>query len=91
MLLLGFGPTLLLVWLLGSLTRRAGGAGALDPALLRPGRFDRRVAVNPPDLNGRRQILAVHTRVPLAPDVDPGARGDLGSVGVARGAGVSRG
>ena len=43
----------------------------LDPALLRPGRFDRRVTVNPPDLTGRRQILAVHTRgVPLAPDVD---------------------
>jgi cell division protease FtsH len=43
----------------------------LDPALLRPGRFDRRVTVSPPDLTGRRQILAVHTRnVPLAPDVD---------------------
>ena len=43
----------------------------LDPALLRPGRFDRRVVVNPPDLVGRRQILAVHTRsVPLADDVD---------------------
>jgi cell division protease FtsH len=43
----------------------------LDPALLRPGRFDRRVAVNPPDQDGRQQILGVHTRsVPLAPDVD---------------------
>ena len=43
----------------------------LDPALLRPGRFDRRVTVSPPDLTGRRQILAVHTRdVPLATDVD---------------------
>jgi cell division protease FtsH len=43
----------------------------LDPALLRPGRFDRRVTVNPPDLAGRRQILAVHTRdVPLGHDVD---------------------
>ncbi|MDQ3858848.1 MAG: ATP-dependent zinc metalloprotease FtsH [Actinomycetota bacterium] len=46
----------------------------LDPALLRPGRFDRRIAVNPPDQTGRRQILAVHTRsVPLADDVDLGA------------------
>jgi cell division protease FtsH len=43
----------------------------LDPALLRPGRFDRHVAVNPPDQRGRRAILAVHTRgVPLADDVD---------------------
>ena len=43
----------------------------LDPALLRPGRFDRRVTVSPPDLTGRRQILGVHTRsVPLADDVD---------------------
>jgi cell division protease FtsH len=43
----------------------------LDPALLRPGRFDRRVVVNPPDQLGRRLILEVHTRgVPLADDVD---------------------
>jgi cell division protease FtsH len=43
----------------------------LDPALLRPGRFDRRVAVNPPDQVGRRKILEVHTRgVPLGDDVD---------------------
>jgi len=43
----------------------------LDPALLRPGRFDRRVAVSPPDRPGRLKILRVHTRgVPLAPDVD---------------------
>jgi cell division protease FtsH len=43
----------------------------LDPALLRPGRFDRRVAVQPPDRAGRRKILQVHTRtVPLAGDVD---------------------
>ncbi len=43
----------------------------LDPALLRAGRFDRRVVVNPPDQAGRAQILAVHTRqVPLADDVD---------------------
>jgi cell division protease FtsH len=43
----------------------------LDQALLRPGRFDRRVAVQPPDKNGRKAILEVHTRgVPLGPDVD---------------------
>ena len=43
----------------------------LDPALLRPGRFDRRISVSPPDADGRRKILEVHTRtVPLAPDVD---------------------
>ena len=43
----------------------------LDPALLRPGRFDRRVAVAPPDRAGRLKILQVHTRqIPLADDVD---------------------
>jgi len=43
----------------------------LDPALLRAGRFDRRVAVQPPDRAGRAKILAVHTRkMPLADDVD---------------------
>lgn len=43
----------------------------LDPALLRPGRFDRRVTVPNPDLNGRHGILKVHTRkVPIAEDVD---------------------
>jgi cell division protease FtsH len=43
----------------------------LDPALLRPGRFDRRIVVNRPDLNGRLAILKVHTtKVTLAPDVD---------------------
>jgi cell division protease FtsH len=56
----------------------------LDPALLRPGRFDRRIAVQPPDRTGRVEILRIHTRsVPLAPDVDldriaaatPGATG----------------
>jgi len=46
----------------------------LDQALLRPGRFDRRVAVQPPDKNGREAILRVHTRsVPLAADVDLGS------------------
>ncbi len=46
----------------------------LDPALLRPGRFDRRVSVQPPDRTGREAILRVHTRsVPLAPDIDLGA------------------
>jgi cell division protease FtsH len=45
----------------------------LDAALLRPGRFDRRVTVSPPDRAGREAILAVHTRgVPLGPDVDLG-------------------
>jgi cell division protease FtsH len=45
----------------------------LDTALLRPGRFDRRVAVQAPDRAGREAILKVHTReVPLAPDVDLG-------------------
>ena len=43
----------------------------LDPALLRPGRFDRRIVVNPPDVKGREGILKVHTRdIPLASDVD---------------------
>jgi cell division protease FtsH len=43
----------------------------LDPALLRPGRFDRQVVVDRPDLKGRQQILEVHARgKPLAPDID---------------------
>ena len=43
----------------------------LDPALLRPGRFDRQIYVNYPDVKGREEILKVHTRnKPLAPDVD---------------------
>jgi cell division protease FtsH len=45
----------------------------LDAALLRPGRFDRRIEVTPPDRDGRRAILTVHTRsVPLADDVELG-------------------
>ncbi len=43
----------------------------LDPALLRPGRFDRQVTVSNPDIKGREKILAVHARkTPLGPDVD---------------------
>lgn len=44
----------------------------LDPALLRPGRFDRRIMVDRPDLKGRFEILKVHTagKIPLSPDVD---------------------
>jgi cell division protease FtsH len=56
----------------------------LDPALLRPGRFDRQVVVDLPDVRGREQILAVHTRkIPLAPDVDLAviARGTPGMSG----------
>jgi cell division protease FtsH len=46
-------------------------ADVLDPALLRPGRFDRRITVQAPDRQGRAAILRIHTRnVPLAPDVD---------------------
>ena len=56
----------------------------LDPAILRPGRFDRRITVPRPDVNGREGILRVHTKkVPLAPDVDLEtiARGTPGFVG----------
>ncbi|MBT0767700.1 ATP-dependent zinc metalloprotease FtsH [Kineosporia sp. J2-2] len=43
----------------------------LDPALLRPGRFDRQIAVEPPDMKGRTKILSVHAKgKPMAPDVD---------------------
>ena len=46
-------------------------ADILDPALLRPGRFDRQIYVNMPDVRGREQILKVHSRnKPLAPDVN---------------------
>lgn len=56
----------------------------LDPALLRPGRFDRQVVVGLPDVRGRAQILKVHMRrVPIAPDVDENiiARGTPGFSG----------
>ena len=56
----------------------------LDPALLRPGRFDRRIVVNRPDVNGRDGILGVHTRkIPLSEDVDTHvlARGTSGFSG----------
>ncbi|MGI9483890.1 MAG: ATP-dependent zinc metalloprotease FtsH [Hyphomicrobiales bacterium] len=56
----------------------------LDPALLRPGRFDRQIVVPRPDIIGREKILKVHMRnVPLAPDVDPKiiARGTPGFSG----------
>ncbi|MBD3578576.1 ATP-dependent zinc metalloprotease FtsH [Streptomyces sp. KD18] len=46
-------------------------ADVLDPALTRPGRFDRTVTVSPPDKSGREAILRIHTReIPLAPDAD---------------------
>ena len=56
----------------------------LDPALLRPGRFDRQIVVDMPDLKGREQILRVHTRkIPLAPGVnlEPIAKGTPGLAG----------
>ncbi|WP_333838226.1 ATP-dependent zinc metalloprotease FtsH [Novosphingobium sp.] len=56
----------------------------LDPALLRPGRFDRQVVVPVPDIEGREKILGVHMKkVPLAPDVNPRviARGTPGFSG----------
>src|SRR3978361_1190736 len=56
----------------------------LDPALLRPGRFDRQIVVPNPDVVGREKILRVHMKkVPLAPDVDPKviARGTPGFSG----------
>jgi len=65
----GFEPSEAVV-VIGATNR----AEILDPALLRPGRFDRRVAVQPPDRAGRAKILEVHTRsIPLASDVDLGA------------------
>jgi cell division protease FtsH len=75
----GFGAETRVV-VLGATNR----ADVLDPALLRPGRFDRRVVVQPPDRNGRAEILKIHTRdVPIAADVNldriaanmPGATG----------------
>ncbi len=64
----GFDPRLGVI-VLGATNRPE----ILDPALLRPGRFDRRVVVSPPDRVGREAILRVHTRgVPLAGEVDLG-------------------
>ncbi|MDQ6882630.1 MAG: ATP-dependent zinc metalloprotease FtsH [Candidatus Dormibacteraeota bacterium] len=64
----GFTPTQQVVVL--AATNRAE---ILDAALLRPGRFDRRVTVSPPDRAGREAILRIHARrVPLAPDVNLG-------------------
>ena len=59
-------------------------ADILDPALLRPGRFDRQIVVDRPDLPGREKILSVHTRgKPLGDDIDVGtiARGTPGFTG----------
>jgi len=59
-------------------------ADVLDPALLRPGRFDRQVVVDAPDVKGREGILTVHTKeIPMAPDVDLKiiAKGTPGFVG----------
>jgi len=59
-------------------------ADVLDPALLRPGRFDRQVVVDAPDVRGREGILKVHTKeIPLAPDVELNviAKGTPGFVG----------
>jgi cell division protease FtsH len=65
----GFDPRLGVI-VLGATNRPE----ILDPALLRPGRFDRRVVVSSPDRTGREAILRVHTRgVPLAEEVDLGA------------------
>ena len=48
----------------------------LDPALLRPGRFDRNIVINLPDLKGREEILRIHSRkVKISPDVDLATRG----------------
>jgi cell division protease FtsH len=67
----GFAPRTSVI-LLGATNRPE----VLDPALLRPGRFDRRVVVVPPDRSGREAILRVHARsVPLSAEVDLGAIG----------------
>ncbi|NJM07982.1 ATP-dependent zinc metalloprotease FtsH, partial [Candidatus Gracilibacteria bacterium] len=75
----GFGSTTHIIVV--AATNRAD---TLDPALLRPGRFDRRITVQPPDVNGREAILKVHSaKLPLDPDVNlravaeqmPGATG----------------
>ena len=51
---------------------------AIDPALRRPGRFDREIEIRPPDREGRKEILMIHTRgMPLAPDVNLDEYADL--------------
>ena len=75
----GFSPTEAVIVL--AATNRPD---VLDPALLRPGRFDRHITVDRPNLRGRLEILRVHTRyVPLAADVDLErlARGTVGMTG----------
>jgi cell division protease FtsH len=75
----GFDPNVGVILL--SATNRPD---VLDPALLRPGRFDRQIVVDLPDMRGREKILQVHVRkIPLAPDVDLAAiaRGTPGMAG----------
>jgi transitional endoplasmic reticulum ATPase len=51
---------------------------SIDPALRRPGRFDREIGIGPPDNAGRREILCIHTRtMPLGPDVDLGRLAEI--------------
>src|SRR5207245_943326 len=64
----GTGKTLLAKAIASAATNRPD---VLDPALLRPGRFDRQVVVPRPDVKGREEILRVHARrIPLAPNVE---------------------
>ena len=64
----GFGPNMGVI-VMAATNRK----DILDPALMRPGRFDRHITVNYPDVKGREEILRVHTRnKPIGPDVDLG-------------------